>query len=312
MNTCSETDILVVIPAKNESRYISSCLDAVLCQNYPSFVVVVVDNGSTDNTVQIVKGIFGVNLLVKLGGTISSVRNFGSKFLESKYIAFLDGDSVPPVSWLQTGFELLKDEKVSCVGFPPSPPTTEESWVSKTWYMMSSSVKHKNGCYVSWLSSFNLIVKREDFEKVGGFDESLETCEDFDLGVKLNRHSRILFSDRLSVRHLGVVNSMKDFFLKELWRGKSNLKQLKNSEDGLMGIVGVGAPLFYILSILLLLISSFFAPKSLILFLSVLVGLPLAFVGRRLQSFRQIIYLPKMLLLASIYLFARGLSIIWK
>jgi glycosyltransferase involved in cell wall biosynthesis len=312
MSSSLRNDILVVIPAKNESKYITSCLEAVQFQDYPSFEIVVVDNGSTDTTMNIVAGFPGVTLLEKEGGTISSVRNFGSKYASSEYIAFLDGDCVPPASWLQTGVELLQDERISSVGFPASSPDSAESWVVTTWHMMSSSAKHETSCYVDWLSSFNLIMKRVAFEEVGGFDESLETCEDFDLGMKLSKHSRLLFNDTLTVQHLGVVSSLQEFFRKELWRGKSNLQQLKRNKEGMKGIIGVIVPFFYVISILFLCILSFWSPKFFLLLLVVLISLPFAFACRRLKEMEQVRFLPKMLLLASVYLFARGLAVIWK
>ncbi len=310
MPNYQENDVLVVIPAKNEEQYIASCLEAVVSQDYPSFDIVVVDNGSTDTTKQIVQEMFGVTLLEKEVGTISSVRNLGAKSTLSKYIAFLDGDCVPPALWLQKGVEMLQEEDVVCVGFPASPPDSDEAWVPKTWHMMSSCAKHKTSCYVTWLSSFNLIIKRDEFEKVGGFNETLETCEDFDLGVRLSKNSRLFFSDFLSVQHLGVVRSLKEFFQKELWRGKSNLQQLKTCNEGLMGWLGVIVPFFYLLSSAFLLIASFLVPQILLLFFAVLIGLPLVFACRRLKNIGQIRLLPKMIVLASAYLFARGMAIV--
>ncbi|PHR27538.1 MAG: hypothetical protein COA36_08890 [Desulfotalea sp.] len=306
-----EKYILVVVPAKNEERYIKCCLDAVLCQDYSSFNVVVVDNGSVDKTVKIVKQIPEVVLLKKKDGTISSLRNFGAKYASSKYIAFLDGDSVPPSSWLKTGIEVIQDEKVSCVGFSASRPDARACWVVKTWALMSSSAKHNRSCYVHWLSSFNLIIERKAFEKIGGFDESLETCEDYDLGLRLSKFSRLFFSDSLSVEHLGVVSSLREFFQKELWRGKSNFQQLKISRDGLVGLLGVIVPFCYLVFSIMLIVISFWNLQVLLLFV-VLFGFPLVFACRRLKSVEQVRFLPKMLVLASVYLYARGMAIFWR
>ena len=304
-------EVLVVIPVKNEARYIARCLKAVLDQEYPPVAIVVVDNGSVDNTKEIVRKMPGVVMLEK-NGTIGSVRNFGSRFVSSQYIAFLDGDCVPPPLWLQTGVELLQDEHIACVGFPASSPVPQDSWVAKTWHMMSSSAKYRGSCYVDWLSSFNLIIKRDVFEKIGGFQETLETCEDYELGVRLNKYARILFSDALTVRHLGVVSSLKEFFEKELWRGRGNLQQLKDNKEGIKGVVGILVPFFYLLSTLFLLMLCFWELKFLFLFLIIWIGLPLLLACRKLRRISEIRFLPKMIVLASVYLYARGLALVFR
>ena len=309
-NNEQEVEVLVVIPVKNESRYIARCLKAVFSQEYKSFAVVVVDNGSSDNTMEIVRRMTGATLLEKKNGTIGSVRNFGAQSIASQYIAFLDGDCVPPPSWLQAGVELLQDEQIACVGFHASSPGPQDSWVARTWHMMSSSAKYKASCYVDWLSSFNLIIKREAFEEIGGFYEALETCEDYDLGIRLNKYFRVFFSDALAVQHLGVVSSLKEFFEKELWRGKSNLQQLKDNKEGLKGIVGILVPFFYLLSTVFLLLLCLWKQNFFPLFLLIWAGLPLVFACRKLKRIGEIRFLPQMIVLASVYLYARGLALV--
>lgn len=308
----SNGDVLIVIPAKNEGMHIKSCLEAVCEQDYDrnSVTIVVVDNGSTDDTIEKIRDFQGINLLTKAHGTISSVRNIGATFIQSKYIAFLDGDCVPPKSWLSQGIELLQEKDVSCVGFPSSPPAENDSWVAKTWHLMSSSAKHSGTCDVRWLSSFNLILKRIYFEQIGGFDESLETCEDADFGAKLARVSRLTCSDKLNVRHLGVVHTLKDFFHKEMWRGKSNWSHFKKSTDKKKDSISVFVPLIYILFSVILSGLSLFKPALISTTVLFVVFLPLAFSLKKIRTWRAMKRLPAMIILAAVYLCARGLALL--
>lgn len=304
--------ITIVIPVKNEENYIARCLQAVLNQEHESFNVIVVDNGSTDNTVKIVKEFHDVTLLEKKDGTIASVRNYGASQSRSDFIAFLDGDCVPPSQWIKTGLALLIEKEASCVGFTASAPNASENWVSRTWHILSSSSTHDSSCYVNWLSSFNLIVKRNCFEEINGFDESLETCEDYDLGRRLSGSSKLWFSRELSIQHLGTVNSLKQFFLKELWRGKSSLKQAKTTSSGFKSILGIIIPIFYSIISVLILIGSVFFPFLFTYFLLFLLFLPSLYALRRLKKLSHLKKYPLMVLLSFVYLFARGIAILRK
>ena len=78
---------------------------------------------------------------------------------------------------------------------------------------------------VDWLGSGSLAVWREVFEKVGGFDSRLETCEDVDFCQRLRRNGYGLWSDdRLRSVHLGDPRTLRALFFGELWRGRDNLK----------------------------------------------------------------------------------------
>jgi glycosyltransferase involved in cell wall biosynthesis len=254
--------ITIVVPVKNEEKYIEKCLMSLIGQDYPDdkVKVVVVDNGSTDKTAEIVRR-YGdsVTLLEKTEGTIGSLRNYGALYHDSEIVAFLDGDSLAPINWLRVGSEmLLADEQISCVGFAMASPMQNSSWVEKIWYQMGNSSRHKGTVEVDWLCSFNLIVKRCFFERVNGFDAQLETGEDFDFGVKLKKISKILFSDRVRVTHLDNSTSAIELFKKELWRGKGGIKNFFKSRNKKKEIASVLVPVVYLLNFICLIWFFFF------------------------------------------------------
>ncbi|MBN1871081.1 MAG: glycosyltransferase [Candidatus Omnitrophica bacterium] len=216
--------VSIVIPATNAGRYIGKCLDALVAQDYgkDNFQIIVVDGGSSDKTVTIVKR-YGVQLLQYKGCTISTLRNIGVKQSSGEIIAFIDSDCIAPEDWLMNAVNLLQNEEVDIVGAEYALPENP-SWTERAWAL---NINRRSKCNAKWLPSGNLIVKREVFEKIDGFREDLITSEDVDFCKRLRKAGYNIISDnRLSVIHLGNPKTIKDFFLKEVWRGKGAVQRL--------------------------------------------------------------------------------------
>src|SRR5204862_1128234 len=94
-------------------------------------------------------------------------------------------------------------------------------WVERVW----AHHRHRGNrrrC-VEWLPTENLAVRRTAFNKVGGFNETLSTCEDVDLCYRLGALCRITNDPDMRSIHLGEAKSLRSFFKKEAWRGRGNL-----------------------------------------------------------------------------------------
>lgn len=323
-NKVEKPAITVVIPVKNEEHHICQCLNAVCNQTYPSDLcrIVVVDNGSSDNTIPLVKPFEKagrVQLLFREGGTIAGVRNFGASFVDTRYIAFLDGDCVPAPDWLETGIRLLENTKgAGCVGFVGLPPGIGASWVEQTWHHLCSTGRAKGSITVNWLSSFNLIMRNGLFRKVGGFDETLATCEDADLGYRLSGHAKLILSDESTVCHLDEPKTLSGFFWKELWRGKGNLRNFLRSPQKKKDFVSLAVPVAYCLVFIVGIIAALahhltlnqaMRAVSLGSFLVLLVVplLNVFYKTRRLLNMQETVM---SYFLSMVYLIARGLAIV--
>lgn len=316
--------VTVVIPVKNEARYINKCLMSICNQTYPSDLsrIIVVDNGSTDHTVSLARSFEipdRLQILIKTGGTIAAVRNFGAAHATSQFIAFLDGDCLPSENWLETGIRLLQDhEEAGCVGFVGEPPDSSASWVERTWHLLCSTGRVNGTSTVLWLSSFNLIMRNELFRQVGGFDETLITCEDSDLGYRLSAHTKLLLSDESMVQHLDEPKNLRNFFLKELWRGKSSMHNFLKSNQKKHDLLSVAVPIIYLIVLVVGIIAALaqtvtYSEDMAYIVLSCLVvifSVPLLNVfykTRRLLNIRQTVLAY---FLSIVYLVARGLVII--
>ena len=103
--------ISVVIPLYNKAASITSTIQSVLAQSYPYFEIVIIDDGSSDNSVQKVRLIDDkrIKLISKQNGGVSSARNEGIRQAQYDYIAFLDADDLWKPTYLEELVKLITD-----------------------------------------------------------------------------------------------------------------------------------------------------------------------------------------------------------
>jgi hypothetical protein len=150
------------------------------------------------------------------------MRNAGATAARGMILAFVDADHEIGSEWVPSAMESLAKKGVVAVGAPCRPPD-EATWVQRMYDRLR---RHQPGVNsVEWLGSGNMAVRRSAFEAVGGFDTSLETCEDVDLCRKLRARSGVLLGDaRLHNVHYGDPATLSNVFAGELWRGRDNLR----------------------------------------------------------------------------------------
>ena len=217
----SAPDISVIVPALNEEHVIGRCLASLAGQRLPQscFEVIVVDNGSTDRTVDIARSFnssLPVTVMEKTGAPIAALRNCGAARARGRYIAFLDADCVAPAHWLQAAYDLLHADEGRIIGAQyriPSP----SSWVAEAWY--GDLWRLKDGP-VAYVPGGDMAVSRELFLNLGGFDETIVTSEDCEFCERAGHSTvTILAVPSLSVVHLGTPQTLGGFFRKQSWHG---------------------------------------------------------------------------------------------
>ncbi|MDH4217486.1 MAG: glycosyltransferase [Candidatus Aminicenantes bacterium] len=186
--------ISVIVPTFNRASFLLETIHSVFDQDCfqnptsaPPFELLVIDDGSTDNTEEAVKSL-GKEIKYFFQGHrgVSAARNQGIKLSSGDFIAFLDSDDL----W-------LKNKITAQMSFMQAYPKamvcyTEESWV-RNGVLVNARRKHKK--YSGWifdrvlplclLSLSSALFRREVFETVGYFDEELPACEDYDFGIRL-------------------------------------------------------------------------------------------------------------------------------
>lgn len=172
--------VSVIITTKNEEKNIENCLKSILAQSYPKELieVIVVDNNSTDQTAEIVKGFTLLNVkLFNQGPERSAQRNLGVEKSSGDYFLYLDADMI-----------LDKDVIINCVEKINSDPAIVGLYISEIVMGASfwSNVRRfERSFYDGTVIDCARFIQKEAFLKVGGFDENLTGPEDWDLDKKL-------------------------------------------------------------------------------------------------------------------------------
>jgi glycosyltransferase involved in cell wall biosynthesis len=248
METAEQLLVSFIIPARNEEKIIGACLDAI-CQvksHGASWECLLVDNGSIDDTVKI-GAAKGARVFSMPDVTISALRNFGAGRARGEFLAFIDADCVIGEEWLTNALSSCMDPTVGCVGSHPQNPH-ERSWVQNAWALQNRRIRQIED--IDWLPSMNILVKREAFLSVKGFNEALKTCEDVDFCYRLRQQGYRIVSD-LNVRavHYGEAKTIAEFFRKELWRSQSNVLGLLSHGLHWPELPSILLPFYYLIFI---------------------------------------------------------------
>jgi glycosyltransferase involved in cell wall biosynthesis len=177
---------------------VTEAVDAVLDQTYRDFELLVVDDGSTDDTGQRLAA-YGARIRLtrqeNLGA--SAARNAGIRQARGRYLAFLDSDDLWLKDKLQAQMELMGRQPDVKVCY------TEEIWIRRG---VRVNPKKKHAKHSGWIleqmlplcivSPSSVLIAREVLDRVGLFDESLPACEDYDLWLRIGRHYPIHLIDR--------------------------------------------------------------------------------------------------------------------
>jgi glycosyltransferase involved in cell wall biosynthesis len=211
----------VIVPAKNEENHIARCLGSLRSLQFDPklFEVILVDNGSTDRTKEIVAAFstpFSLRVLERKNVYISAVRNWGASFSQGEYFAFLDADCEVRSDWLQQAARSISTGTTGIFGSFYQVPEGS-SWIARQWY---GERERKQAGEVSFLPSGNLFVSREIFRNVQGFDESIQTNEDFELCQRIRAAGFTITNiPKLGVIHWGTPQTLGGFFRKNRWHG---------------------------------------------------------------------------------------------
>jgi hypothetical protein len=230
-----------IIPVRNDAERLRLCLQSIRASagDIPSEIIIG-DNGSTDESA-VAGRAAGARVLDLPDRRVAQVRNEAAQAARGEFLAFVDADHVLDAGWARAAVDVLRDPSVSAVGAQYRTPL-DGTWVQQTFDCMR---RHQPGNRsVEWLPSGNLVVRRRVFEQLGGFDVSLETCEDVDLCQRIVQGGgRLLAVEALRSVHLGDPPTLRTLFLAELWRGRDNLRVSLRVPLTLARIPSVAAPI---------------------------------------------------------------------
>jgi len=182
----------VVIVSYNQAHYLSQALESVRAQRRPCDRLVVVDDGSTDNPAAVVAGFPHARLITQQNRGLAAARNAGLAVLDTSFVVFLDADdrlepnaielglacfARVPESGFVYGGHLYIDADGQELGGRFEPPREDPylHFLRGNFIAMHGAVMYRRDCLLA----------------VGGFDETLRRCEDYDLYLRLTRRYQV-------------------------------------------------------------------------------------------------------------------------
>ena len=184
--------VSVVIPAYNKADFTVEAINSVLAQDYDNIEIIVVDDGSTDDTVGHLQCFFlldkDFNYMHQENKGVSAARNAGIKAATGEYIALLDCDDKYIPSKITVSIDEMKRQKVDMIH-------NSAVLIDKDSKRVGFRRPRRGDLLYRNHIINNVVVKKEVFDKVGLFDEGLFICADWDMWLRIEEHFKIGYID---------------------------------------------------------------------------------------------------------------------
>lgn len=184
--------VSVVIPVYNGEKYIAECLESVYQQTYPFFEVIIIDDGSTDQSLEIINKMPGEKKIIsQKNKDVSHARNTGIKNASGQLIAFLDQDDLWDKRRLEKLIKIfLKNPDVDLFFTDLSKFNDErKNWHPKDRHKAASRLSDENLfenlIRKNVLMPSAVMVKKDSFIKAGMFDPEFRTCGDYEMWLRM-------------------------------------------------------------------------------------------------------------------------------
>jgi glycosyltransferase involved in cell wall biosynthesis len=225
--------ISVIIPTYNRGELILRAINSVLIQSYQNFELIVIDDGSTDKTEDLLAPLVKsekIKYSRQENRGVSSARNTGVGLAKGELISFLDSDDEWLTDKLQHQISFLEKNSHLRIAY------TEEFWIRNGKRVNQKTSHKKSG---GWIFSFcvgqcligpsSVIMEKKLFTEMNGFDENFIVCEDYDLWLKISSLYEIGFiKTPLITKHGGHNDQLSTKFVAmDFWR----IKALSNILD---------------------------------------------------------------------------------
>lgn len=224
----------MVIPAFNRKEFLKEAIESVLNQTYKDLEVIVVDDGSEDETGEFIAtlGDKRVKYIWQPNRGPAAARNRGVTVAEGKFLAFLDSDDLWTPAKLEKQVSFFEENHSARICY------TDEVGIRRG---VRVNPKKRHQKYSGWIYSYclplciispsSVMFKRELWEETGGFDESFPFCEDYELWLRISSVEPIFFiPEKLIVKRGGHKDQLSRRWGMDVWRVKALMKILSQKE----------------------------------------------------------------------------------
>ena len=222
--------VSVIIPTYNRAWIIKNAIDSVLAQDYPNLETIVIDDGSDDETPELLSAYKDdIRVLHQENKGVSAARNLGIQNAKGEFIALLDSDD----AW--------DERKLSCqVRFFKEHPNamicqTEEIWI-RNGKRVNPKKKHKKQSGMIFNASLHLclvspsavMIRKKILDKKGLFNETFPVCEDYDLWLRISRDTEVFLIDKpYTIKQGGHDDQLSSHHSQDKYRIKSMVNLIK-------------------------------------------------------------------------------------
>ncbi len=198
--------ISVIIPTYNRGYCISRAMDSILAQSHQPDEIIVVDDGSTDDSEALISTQYPqVRYLKHNNRGVSAARNTGIRASNTEWIALLDSDDAWEPNKIELQMEALATDPDQRICH------TNEIWIRNGVRVNPMNKHQKQGGWIfktclplCCISPSSVMIHRDIFDTVGYFDENLPACEDYDLWLRITAKFSVLYLDQcLTIKYGG-------------------------------------------------------------------------------------------------------------
>jgi len=216
--------VSVIIPTYNHAKYVGRAIDSVLAQTYKNYEIIVIDDGSTDNTKEVLKEFIAkIEYVYQENRGLSAARNTGIKRSRGEYLVFLDADDYLPSEKLAVQVELLdKHPEIGWVYSDGYYVDEKGNILERASERFKKPKSPEGDIFFDLLSGnfipVNTVMVRRKCMDVGFFDESLTSYEDCDFWLRVSADYKVKYIDK----PMAFINDRKESMSKDTVKTKSN------------------------------------------------------------------------------------------
>jgi len=215
--------VSVVCPAYNCAPFIAPALESVFSQSYRPLEVIVVDDGSTDATPELLKSYSEVHYIRQVNRGPSAARNRAIDFAQGEYVAFLDLDDLWTPEKLSEQVAIFDscpdaglcfaDMRLFSDGAGDEPTMFQKYSLTAEYFGHEHLVEIAIAKLVNlnFIPTSSVVARKTALVQAGGFDEQFRKAEDWDLWLRLALHRPIIYSPKLlTLKRVHEVNTSRD------------------------------------------------------------------------------------------------------